>query len=113
MQPGDSGQCRADAAEQLTPIEGASDAFGKRGLEELEKKLELLPPHSRFCVQRLLGILEKLQDEITHFEARMRKVFRTRRPLELLQTCLEWDLYCRWSFFLRRERSVGFLTHHA
>ncbi len=76
----------ATLAKYCISIEGASDAFGKRGLEELEKKLELLPPHSRFCVERLLSILEKLQDEITHFEARMKKVFRTSRALELLQT---------------------------
>ena len=76
----------ATLAKYAISIEGASDAFGKRGLEELEKKLELLPPHSRFCVERLLAILEKLQDEITHFEAQMRKVFRTNRQMELLQT---------------------------
>jgi transposase len=33
-----------------------------------------------------LGILEKLQDEIAQLEARMKKEFRTSRPLELLQT---------------------------
>ena len=76
----------ATLAKYAIYIEEASDAFGKRGLEELERKLELLPPHSRFCVERLLGILEKLQDEITHFEARMKKEFRTSRPMELLQT---------------------------
>ena len=67
-------------------IEGARDAFGKRGLEELKEKLELLPPHSRFCVERLLGILEKLREEITQFEERMKKEFRTSRQMELLQT---------------------------
>ena len=76
----------ATLAKYCISIEGASDAFGKRGLEELERKLELLPPHSRFCVQRLLAILEKLQDEITHFEAQIKKAFRTSRLMELLQT---------------------------
>jgi transposase len=78
----------ATLAKYAINIDGASDAFGKRGLEELERKLELLPSHSRFCVQRLLGILEKLQDEITHFEAQMKKAFRTStsRLMELLQT---------------------------
>jgi transposase len=67
-------------------IEGARDAFGKRGLEELKEKLELLPPHSRFCVERLLGILEEIREEITQFEARMKKEFLTSRQMELLQT---------------------------
>jgi transposase len=67
-------------------IEGARDAFGKRGLEELKEKLDLLPPHSRFCVERLLGILEKIREEITQFEARMKKEFLTSRQMELLQT---------------------------
>jgi transposase len=76
----------ATLAKYAICLEEASDAFGKRGLEELERKLELLPPHSRFCVERLLSILEKLQDEITHFEARMKKEFRPSRLIELLQT---------------------------
>jgi transposase len=76
----------ATLAKYAIYIEQASDAFGKRGLEELKEKMELLPPHSRFCVERLLGILEKIQDEITLFEARMKKEFRTSRLLELLQT---------------------------
>jgi transposase len=33
-----------------------------------------------------LAILEKLQDEITHFEAQIKKAFRTSRLMELLQT---------------------------
>lgn len=76
----------ATLAKYAIYLEEASDAFGKRGLEEMERKLELLPPHSRFCVERLLGILEKLKEEIAQFEERMKKEFRTSRVLELLQT---------------------------
>ncbi len=67
-------------------IEGASDAFGKRGMQELEAKLALLPPHSRFCVERLLEQLESVQVQIELLEGRMKKAFRTSRKLELLQT---------------------------
>jgi transposase len=67
-------------------IEGASDAFGKRGLQELENKLALLPPHSQFCVERLLEQLESVQGQIELLEGRMKKAFRASRELELLQT---------------------------
>jgi len=67
-------------------IDGASDAFGKRGRQELEAKLPLLPTHSRFCVERLLEQLDEMQEQIELFESRMKKTFRTSRELELLQT---------------------------
>ena len=67
-------------------IEGASDAFGKRGREEIGKLLGLLPPHSRFSVERLLEQLDVVQDHIQQFEGRMKKVFAANRELELLQT---------------------------
>jgi transposase len=67
-------------------IDGASDAFGKRGRQELESKLALLPTHSRFCVERLLEQLDEMQEQIELFESRMKKTFRTSRELELLQT---------------------------
>jgi transposase len=76
----------ATLAKYGTSIEGASDAFGKRGLEELKQKLRLLPPHSRFCVERLLEQLEVVQGQIRLLERRMEEAFATSRELELLQT---------------------------
>lgn len=67
-------------------IEGVSDVFGKKGLQELEAKLTLLPPHSQFCVERLLEQLKAVQVQIELLEARMKKAFRTSRALELLQS---------------------------
>ena len=67
-------------------IEGASDAFGKRGRKELEDKLALLPPHSRFAVERLLEQLEETSEKINLFERRMKEVFAGSEELELLQT---------------------------
>jgi transposase len=67
-------------------IEGASDAFGKRGREELSTKLPLLPPHSRFSVERLLEQLEVVSVQIELFEARMKEAFDTSQELLLLQT---------------------------
>jgi len=67
-------------------IEGASDAFGRKGMQELEAKLVLLPPHSRFCVERILEQLEAVQVQIELLEGRMKNAFRTNREIELLQT---------------------------
>jgi transposase len=52
----------------------------------LEKKLTLLPPHSRFSAERLLEQLDAVQDQIERFESRMKKCFRASRELELLRT---------------------------
>ena len=67
-------------------IEGATDAFGKRGLQELKAKLPLLPTHSRFCVERLLEQLEAVVEQIELLEGRMKEAFLTSRELKLLQT---------------------------
>ena len=52
----------------------------------MENKLALLPPHSQFCVERLLEQLESVQGQIELLEGRMKKAFRASRELELLQT---------------------------
>jgi transposase len=76
----------ATLAKYAVSIEGASDLFGKRGRKELQKGLELLPPHSRFAVERLLETLEVVQKQIDLFEQRMKEVFAASRELEILQT---------------------------
>ena len=67
-------------------IEGVADAFGKRGMQELEAKLPLLPTHSRFCVEQLLEQLEGIQKQIELLEGRMKEAFSASRDLELLQS---------------------------
>ena len=76
----------ATLAKYAISIEGISDLFGKRGREELKKSLYLLPPHSRFSVERLLETLEMVQRQIDLFEERMKETFATSRELEILQT---------------------------
>jgi transposase len=73
-------------AKYAISIEGASDLFGKHGRGELQKSLELLPPQSRFSVERLLETLELVQKQIDLFEKRMKETFATSRKLEILQT---------------------------
>jgi hypothetical protein len=76
----------ATLAKYAVSIEGASDLFGKRGRKELQASLGLLPPHSRFAVERLLETLEVVQKQMDLFEQRMKEVFATSRELEILQT---------------------------
>jgi transposase len=75
-----------DLGQYAISIEGASDLFGKRGREELQKSLGLLPEHSRFAVERLLETLELVQKQIDLFEQRMKETFAASRQLKLLQT---------------------------
>jgi transposase len=67
-------------------VEETSDVFGKRGREELQKKRMLLPPNSRFSVERLLEQPEMVQEQIGLFEGRMKEAFSLSRELVLLQT---------------------------
>ena len=76
----------ATLAKYAISIEGVRDLFGKRGQEELKKSLNLLPPHSRFSVERLLETLELVQKQIDLFEQKMKETFATGRELEILQT---------------------------
>jgi transposase len=76
----------ATLAKYAISIEGASDLFGKRGREELQKSLGLLPPHSRFSVERILETLDLVETQIGLFEDRMKETFATSRELELLRT---------------------------
>jgi transposase len=83
---GSNSETRATLAKYGVTIEGASDAFGKRERQELDAKLTLLPPHSRFALERVLEQLDTVQDQIERFEYKMKKLFRGSRVLELLQT---------------------------
>jgi transposase len=76
----------ATLAKYAIRIEGVSDLFGKRGKKELEKNLGLLPPHSRFSVERLLEQLEVVQQQIRLFEERIKVAFSSSQNLENLQT---------------------------
>jgi len=77
---------QATLAKYGLSVEGVSDPFGKRGLEELRKCVRQLPPHTRFCVDRLLELLLMVQQQISGFEKMMKATFSTNEELELLQT---------------------------
>lgn len=76
----------ATLAKYALGVEGASDMFGKKGLEELQQKLLLLPPHSRFALQSLLELLKLTKAQIEGFEKRMKETLASTKELQLLQT---------------------------
>lgn len=67
-------------------VEGATDAFGKRGRLELDGCLGKLPEHTRFGVERLLEQLDMVMEQVTMFEKRMREVFEPTEEPGLLRT---------------------------
>jgi len=67
-------------------VRGVSDLFGVRGSELLEKRLLLLPPHTRFSVERLLNRMDSVTEHIEQFERRMRETFEKRPELGLVMS---------------------------
>ncbi|MFQ6105342.1 MAG: IS110 family transposase [Candidatus Glassbacteria bacterium] len=63
-------------------IQGVSDVFGVKGRRLIDNRLSLLPPHTRFAVQRLLTQLDSLAEHIREFEHRMRETFEETPELE-------------------------------
>jgi transposase len=65
-------------------IETASDAFGKRGREELLIHFRTLPSHTQYAAQRLLEQLGVVEEQIYQFEQRMREVFASTQDLKII-----------------------------
>jgi transposase len=65
-------------------IETASDAFGKRGREELLMHFRTLPSHTQYAAQRLLEQLSVVEEQITQFEKRMHEVFASTQRLKII-----------------------------
>jgi transposase len=67
-------------------VETASDAFGKRGKEELLIHFRTLPSHTQYAAQRLLEQLDVLEEQIYQFEQRMREVFNSTGDLKIIRS---------------------------
>ena len=65
-------------------VETASDAFGKRGREELLIHFRTLPSHTQYAAQRLLEQLSVVEEQIDQFEKRMREVFESTQDLKII-----------------------------
>jgi transposase len=67
-------------------VETATDAFGKRGKEEISMHVQTLPSHTPYAVQRLLEQLCVIEEQISLFEQRMREVFNSTEDLKILRS---------------------------
>ena len=67
-------------------VEGSSDAFGKKGREELTECLLLLPEHTRYAAERVLEVLDSTERQIGQLEKRMKEVFAVNGDVKLLMT---------------------------
>jgi transposase len=67
-------------------VEGASDAFGKRGRKIVEELLSKLPPHIQQALQRVLDQLDHMADNLKAIEAEMIKVFAPSPETNWLKT---------------------------
>jgi transposase len=53
-----------------------SDCFGVRGRALLRERFELLPPHTAYASQQLLGQVEELDRQVHAFEQRIQATFK-------------------------------------
>jgi transposase len=67
-------------------VEGASDAFGKRGRKIMAELLKKLPPHTQHALQRVLDQLDHVSENLQVIEAEMIKVFAPCPETTWLQT---------------------------
>ena len=76
----------ATLAKYGVSIDGVSDAFGKRGREQIQQKLVFFPAHTKFGLEELLLQLDMIEQQSGRFENRMRDSFGSCHEMELLQT---------------------------
>jgi transposase len=63
-----------------------SDLFGVRGRALLRERLELLPPHTAYASQQLLGQVEELGRQVRAFEQRIQATFKPTPAVQRLLT---------------------------
>jgi len=76
----------ATLAKYALMVTGLSDLFGRQGRVLLNDRLAQLPPHARFATEQLLEQLDRLDEQITAFEDRMREVFTKMPALERVRS---------------------------
>jgi transposase len=77
---------QATLAKYALTVSEVSDVFGKRGLVTLRKRLQELPEETRYTTERLLEQIERLDQQIDVFEARMQQVIQRTPEAERLMT---------------------------
>jgi len=67
-------------------VEGASDAFGKKGRKIVEELLPKLPPHTEQALRRILDQLDHVADNLKEIEAQMMEAFAPCPQTQWLKT---------------------------
>ena len=67
-------------------VEGASDAFGKKGRKIVEELLPKLSPHTEQALRRILDQLDHVADHLKEIEAQMMEAFAPCPPTQWLKT---------------------------
>jgi transposase len=67
-------------------IEESSDAFSKKGRQELALCLEKLPTQTRYATELVLEQLDSVMDQIATLEARMKEVFAPNPEIKYLMS---------------------------
>jgi transposase len=76
----------ATLAKYAVSIEGVSDIFGRKGMAEVTKGMEALPPETRFVTQQMITQVQQLDGAIDKIEKEIVAVFEETREIKLLQT---------------------------
>lgn len=76
----------ATLAKYAVSTEGVSDLFGSRGMAEMAKKIELLPPETRFVTHQMIEQVQQLNGAIDRIEKEIGAVFEETREIKLLRT---------------------------
>jgi transposase len=67
-------------------VEGVSDCFGKAGRNEMRRRLEFLPTHTRLVTAEMLLELDVVEERITRLEERMQEVIAVTPAMRLLMS---------------------------
>ena len=67
-------------------VEGASDAFGKRGRELMSELMTKLPPHTEQALRRVLDQLDHVADNLKGIEGQMMEAFAPCPQTQWLKT---------------------------
>ena len=67
-------------------VEGASDAFGKKGRKIVSELASKLPPHTQQALGRVLDQLDHVEENLKSIEAEMKNAFAPCPETTLLKT---------------------------
>lgn len=105
------------AKHALSDIE-VTDRFGKRGREEMAKRIVMLPPNTRMVVSDLLSQLDEHESCIARLESQMQEAYLEDQGVSILDTLpgvgpvLATVIFCEIGY-VHRFPSSGHLAAYA